>query len=160
MAKKRAENTIAENRKARHDYHIEEKIEAGLVLQGWEVKSLRAGKAQLRDSYVKIVRGEAFVIGLLISPLVTASTHVETDSMRSRKLLLKMREISRLTGQIERGGYTAVLLALYWKTGKVKASLGIAKGRKEHDKRQVIKERDWNRDKERIMARRTTRGTN
>ena len=160
MAKKRAENTIAENRKARHDYHIEEKIEAGLVLQGWEVKSLRAGKAQLRDSYVKIVRGEAFVIGLLINPLVTASTHVETDSMRSRKLLLKMREISRLTGQIERGGYTAVLLSLYWKTGKVKASLGIAKGRKEHDKRQVIKERDWNRDKERIMARRTTRGTN
>lgn len=142
---------IAENRKARHDYFIEERHEAGLTLMGWEVKSLRAGRGQLAEAYVFIRKGEMFLFGAHISPLVSASTHVLTDPTRNRKLLLNRREIDRLVGAVEREGYTIVPLELYWKSGRVKLLIGLAKGKKQHDKRASEKDRDWQRDKARVL---------
>ena len=160
MAKqKKNPSTIAENRKARHDYQLESFYEAGIILQGWEVKSLRSGKVQLRDSYVKILHNEAFLLGALINPLTTASTHVVVDPNRTRKLLLNRREINKLMGYINLQGYTVVALSLYWKKGKTKVNLGLAKGKKEHDKRQSLKERDWNRNKARILSGQVKKGS-
>ena len=144
-------STIALNKKARHEYSIEERFEAGLALEGWEVKSLRAGKVQLVDSYVMIKHNEAFLIGCLITPLQTASTHIHPDPTRTRKLLLHRNEIDKLVGAVERKGYTLVPLALYWKRGRVKLEIGLAKGKKAHDKRADAKERDWQREKQRIL---------
>ncbi len=143
--------TIALNKKARHDYFIEENYEAGLALQGWEVKSLRAGRAQISDAYVILKDGEAFMIGALITPLLTASTHIHPDSTRTRKLLLHRAELAKLIGAVERKGYTLIPLALYWKHGRVKLNVGLAKGKKQHDKREAEKDRDWQRDKQRVM---------
>ena len=149
MAKKdnKTSSTIAQNKKARFDYFIEERFEAGLALQGWEVKSLRAGKAQLVDSFVMVRDGEAWLLGSHITPLNSASTHVSPEPARIRKLLLNRREIDRLTGLVERKGYTLVALELYWSKGRAKLALGLAKGKKQHDKRATEKERDWDRDK-------------
>ncbi|MBI2800563.1 MAG: SsrA-binding protein SmpB [Gammaproteobacteria bacterium] len=149
-----SDSSIAQNKKAYHDYFIEQRFEAGLVLEGWEVKSLRAGKVQIRDSYVLLKNGEAFLFGSLINPLPSASTHITTDAQRTRKLLLHSIEIDRLIGAIERKGYTAVALALYWKKGRAKCEIGLAKGKKQHDKRETEKERDWQRDKLRILKNR------
>jgi len=143
--------TIAQNRKARHDYHIEGRYEAGLVLEGWEVKALRAGKGQLRDAYVVFKNGEAFLFGAQISPLASASTHVNPEPQRSRKLLLNRLEIDRLIGAVERKGMTIVALGLYWKNGRVKVELGLAQGKKQHDKRASEKARDWQREKSRLL---------
>jgi SsrA-binding protein len=143
--------TIAVNRKAQHDYFIEERFEAGLVLEGWEVKALRAGRIQLDQSYVIIRHAEAWLFGSLITPLQTASTHIHPDPQRSRKLLLKHRELSKLIGNIERKGYTLVPLNLYWKNNRVKLEIGLAKGKKLHDKRATEKERDWQRQKQRLL---------
>ena len=148
--KKPSGNTIAQNRRARHDYILETEYEAGLVLEGWEVKSLRAGKAQLNESYVQLINGEAFLYGVVISPLLSASTHVHPDQQRSRKLLLHDYELAQLIGAVERKGYTIVPLALYWKGSRVKCKIALAKGKHLHDKRATEKERDWNRDKARI----------
>jgi SsrA-binding protein len=142
---------IAENRKARHDYFIEERLEAGLVLQGWEVKSLRAGRAQLAESYVVVSHGEVFLVGAHVTPLISASTHVIANPTRQRKLLLNRAEIDRLVGAVERAGYTLVPLELYWKAGRAKLRIGLAKGKKQHDKRATEKERDWQRDKARLL---------
>lgn len=147
-------STIAVNKKARHDYFIEERLEAGLVLEGWEVKSLRAGKAQLVDSYVIIKEGEAWLLGALITPLQTASTHIKPDPTRTRKLLLNRHELDRLIGAVERKGYTLAALSLYWKKGRAKVEIGLAKGKQAHDKRAVQKERDWRREKQRILKER------
>ncbi|MCB1756531.1 MAG: SsrA-binding protein SmpB [Gammaproteobacteria bacterium] len=144
-------STIAVNRRARFDYHILENYEAGLVLMGWEVKSLRAGRVQLNDTYVIIKNGEALLVGCHITALNSASTHVDTTPMRPRKLLLHRRELNKLIGMIDRKGYTLVPLSMYWKRGKVKLDLGLAKGKKDYDKRATEKERDWNRDKQRLM---------
>lgn len=144
---------IAENRKARHDYFIEERLEAGLSLTGWEVKALRAGRAQLAEAYVHVKNGEVFLIGAHITPLNSASTHVITDPVRPRKLLLHRGEIDRLVGAVERSGYTLVPLELYWKAGRAKLRIGLARGKKQHDKRASEKDRDWQRDKARIMRR-------
>ena len=144
-------NTIALNKKAGHDYHIEQRLESGLALEGWEVKSLRAGRIQLKESYVKILHGEAFLIGAHISPMASASTHVSPDPTRSRKLLLKRMELNRLIGQTERAGYTLVPTAMYWKHGLAKLEIGLAKGKKQHDKRADEKDRDWQREKERLF---------
>lgn len=146
-----AKKSIAKNKKARFDYFIEESFEAGLALQGWEVKSLRAGKAQLTESYVLLRGGEAWLLGAHITPLTTASTHVRTDPTRTRKLLLNRRELDHLTGLVERRGYALVALELYWKKGRVKLAIGLARGKKQHDKRATEKERDWQRDKERVL---------
>lgn len=146
-----ASSTIALNKRARHDYHIDDRFEAGLVLQGWEVKSLREGKAQISESYAIIKGGEMFLFGAQISPLVSASTHVVPEARRTRKLLLHRREIDRLIGSVERKGYTVVPLALYWKNNRAKVELGLARGKQEHDKRSTQKDRDWERDKQRIM---------
>ncbi len=146
------DNTIARNRRARFDYAIESNYEAGLVLEGWEVKSMRAGKVQLNDSYIMVKAGELEWVGGSITPLITTSTHLHAAPTRSRKLLLHRLEIDRLIGQIERKGYTLVPLTLYWnKKGSVKMDIGLAKGKKEHDKRAAIKERDWNREKARML---------
>jgi len=142
---------IAQNRKARHDYFIEENYEAGIVLQGWEVKSLRDGRAQLKESYVVIKNGEAWLIGSHFSPLQTASTHAKVDPTRSRKLLLHRRQLDKLIGAIERKGYTLVPLELYWDKNHVKLDLGLAKGKKLEDKRESEKEHDWKRLQGRIM---------
>ena len=144
-------STIALNKKAKFDYHLEEKYEAGMVLEGWEVKSMRDGRAQLKESYVIIRNGELFLFGAHISPLVSASTHNVANPTRMRKLLLNQREISNLIGSVEREGYTIVPVALYWKRGRAKLEIALAKGKKQHDKRSSIKEREWKRDKERIM---------
>jgi SsrA-binding protein len=146
-------STIALNKKARHEYHIEEKLEAGLVLQGWEVKSLRAGRAQLQEAYVYIKNAEAWLFGAHITPLPTASTHIKPDSIRTRKLLLHKSELNKLIGATERRGYTMVPLALFWKQGRAKLEIGLAKGKQAHDKRADEKSRDWNRDKQRNMKR-------
>src|SRR5512138_869659 len=154
MSKKNASAdnpTIAENRKARYDYFIEDTYEAGLVLQGWEVKSLRAGRAQLKEAYVFLKDGEAFLFGAHISALPTASTHVIPDPIRTRKLLLNRAELNRLIGAVERRGYTLVPLELYWKNGLAKLRLALAKGKQEHDKRATEKDRDWQREKSRLM---------
>ena len=151
--KKEAPRLIAENRRARYDYFIEERLEAGLVLQGWEVKSMRAGKAQVAEAYVYLKEGEAFLFGANITPLKTASTHVIPDPIRTRKLLLNKSELSRLVGSVERKGYTLVPLDLHWKEGRAKLEIGLAKGKKQHDKRATEKDRDWQRDKARVMRR-------
>jgi len=155
MAKKtkpgRSGSTIALNKKAGHDYHIEQRFEAGLALEGWEVKSLRAGRVQLKESYVRILHGEAFLIGTHVSPLPAASTHVSPDPIRTRKLLLKRAELNRLIGLTERTGYTLVPTAMYWKRARAKLEIGLAKGKKLHDKRATEKDRDWQREKERLF---------
>ncbi|HVY23309.1 MAG TPA: SsrA-binding protein SmpB [Steroidobacteraceae bacterium] len=148
-----ANPSIAENRKARHDYFIEDTYEAGLALQGWEVKSLRAGRAQLKEAYVFLRDGEAFLFGAHVSALPTASTHIIPDPIRTRKLLLNRAELNGLVGAVDRKGYTLVPLELYWKNGKVKLRIGLAKGKKDHDKRATEKDRDWQRDKARLMRR-------
>jgi SsrA-binding protein len=142
---------IAENRKARHEYFIEDRFEAGLSLLGWEVKSLRAGRAQLTESHVHIRKGEAFLLGAHFAPLNSASTHVITDPTRTRKLLLNRSELDRLVGSVERAGFTIVPLELYWKSGRAKLRIGLAKGKKQHDKRATEKDRDWERDKARVL---------
>lgn len=149
--KKTPSNTIAQNKKARFDFFIEEDFEAGLVLEGWEVKSMREGRVQLKESYVVVQNGELFLQGAHISPLTTASTHIDPNPVRSRKLLMKSIEISRLIGQVERAGYTIAPLTLYWVRGKVKLKIGLAKGKKMHDKRASIKERDWKREQHRVL---------
>lgn len=150
-AKKKSDNTIASNKKARFDFFIEEEFEAGIALEGWEVKSMRAGRVQLKESYVTINNGELFLFGAHMSPLLSASTHVLPNPVRSRKLLMKRYEISRLIGQVERAGYTIAPLSLYWTRGIAKLKIGLAKGKKQHDKRASIKEKDWKRDQQRIM---------
>ncbi|EKD55328.1 MAG: SsrA-binding protein [uncultured bacterium] len=142
--------TIAQNRKAHHEYAIEERYEAGIVLEGWEVKSLRAGKAQIDQSYVLLKNGEAWLFGGQISPLPTASTHIHPDPQRTRKLLLHQSELSKLIGSVERKGYTLIPLSLYWKGKHIKLQIGLAKGKKAHDKRASEKERDWQRQKQRL----------
>ncbi len=144
-------STIARNKKARHEFFVEETFEAGLVLQGWEVKSLRAGRAQLTESYVHIKNGEAWLLGAHISPLITASTHIHPEPTRTRKLLLHRQQLDRLIGAVERKGYTLVPLNLHWSKGKAKLEIGLAKGKKQHDKRATQKERDWKRQKARIL---------
>lgn len=145
------ESTITLNKKAKHDYSIEERFEGGLVLEGWEVKSLRAGRIQIRDSYVLLKNAEAWLFGALITPLPTASTHIHPDPQRTRKVLLNRAEINRLIGAVERKGYTAVATAMYWKRGRAKLEIGLAKGKKEHDKRAAERDRDWRREQERVL---------
>ena len=146
---------IADNKKANFNYHIEERFEAGMVLEGWEVKSLREGKVQLTDGYVVIRNGELFIIGCQINPLGTASTHIRPDSVRTKKLLMHKEQIRRLIGKIEQKGYTLVPLNLHWKAGKVKCEVGLAKGKGEHDKRDTIKDREGKREVERAMKSRS-----
>ncbi len=143
--------TIAVNRKARHDYFIEEQFEAGLVLEGWEVKSLRAGRASLQEAYVTIRKGECYLLGANFTPLPTASTHIHPDPTRTRKLLLNKREIDRLIGAVEREGYTLIPLNLHWKRGRAKLEIALAKGKKQYDKRATKKDQDWQRQKERLL---------
>jgi len=158
MAKKKPAagggSTIALNKKARFEYHIEERFEGGLALEGWEVKSLRAGRAQITESYVAVRGGQVYLLGAHISPLASASTHVQPDPVRSRRVLLHRREIDTLIGAVERRGYTLVPLALYWKRGLAKLEIGLALGKKAHDKRAAIKERDWQRDRQRLIKNR------
>jgi SsrA-binding protein len=152
MSQTKAEpKLIAENRKARFDYFIEDRYEAGMVLQGWEVKSMRAGKAQLTESYAYVKNGEAFLYGAHIAPLTTTSTHVIAEPTRTRKLLLNLAELEQLENAVEREGYTLVPLQMYWKAGRAKLQIGVAKGKKQHDKRATEKDRDWQRDKARIL---------
>ena len=148
------DNTIARNKKARFEYHIEDKFEAGLVLQGWEVKSLRAGKIQINDGYILLKEREAFLFGALITPLPTASTHIRPDPQRTRKLLLNRAEINRLANAVERQGYTVIPLTMYWKNGRAKLAIGVAKGKKTYDKRQTEKDRDWQLQKQRLLKQR------
>lgn len=154
MAKKKnaqSSNTIALNKKARHDYFIEEKFEAGLELQGWEVKSCREGKAQLTDSYVIFKNGEAWLLGARVQPLPSASTHFVTEPDRTRRLLLNKRELAKLIAAVEQKGHTVVATALYWKKHLIKCEIALAKGKAKHDKRETEKQRDWNREKQRLM---------
>lgn len=144
-------NTIAQNKKARHEFHIEETFEAGLVLEGWEVKSLRAGKLSFNESYVLMKDGEAFLWGAHITPLISASTHINPDPTRSRKLLLHNRELAKIFGAITKKGYTCVPLSMFWKNGRAKCVIALATGKQLHDKRQTEKNRDWNREKQRVM---------
>jgi SsrA-binding protein len=152
--KKDAPSRIADNKKAAFNYFFEERYEAGVVLQGWEVKALRAGKVQLTDGYVVIRDGELYLIGCQINPLKTASTHVNPEAARTKKLLMKKDEIKRLIGKVEQKGYTLVPIQLYWKAGKVKAEIALAKGKAEHDKRDTIKDREGKREVERAMKER------
>ncbi len=153
MARKVAEHAgrIAENRKARHEFFIDERHEAGLALQGWEVKALRAGRLQLQEAYVLLKNGEAWLFGAHVSPLPTTSTHVVADPTRNRKLLLHRRQIDAMIGAVERKGFTIVPLVAYWKDGKAKLEIGLARGKKQHDKRADERERDWRREKARVM---------
>jgi SsrA-binding protein len=143
--------SIAENRKAYHDYFIEERFEAGLVLEGWEAKAIRAGRAQLKEAYVVVKNQEVFLIGAHISPLLTASTHVSPDPVRTRKLLLHAEQIRRLIGKVDQAGYTLVPLDLHYAKGRIKLEIGLAKGKKQYDKRAAEKEKEWNREKQRLM---------
>lgn len=143
--------SIAQNKKAFHDYFIEEKYEAGLVLEGWEVKAIRAGRVQLKEAYIVIRNGEVFMIGCHISPLSSASTHVHPDPVRTRKLLLHATEISRLIGNVERAGYTLVPLDMHYKAGRIKLEIGLAKGKKQYDKRESEKKKEWERDRQRLL---------
>ena len=143
--------SIIDNRKAFHDYFIEEKFEAGLVLEGWEVKGIRAGRANIKEAYVVVRNGEIFLLGMHITPLTSASTHVHADPTRTRKLLLHAREIATLIGKVERAGYALVPLDLHYAKGRIKASIGLAKGKKQFDKREDEKKRDWEREKGRLM---------
>ncbi len=150
-AKKTTGNVIAANRRARHDYFIEDRFEAGLALEGWEVKSLRAGSAHLSEAYVNLRKGEAWLVGAHFTPLKTTSTHIKANPTRERKLLLHRNELDRLTGAVERKGYTLVPLDLHWHKGRAKLNVGLGKGKKQHDKRADRKDRDWQRQKERIL---------
>jgi SsrA-binding protein len=143
--------SIVENRKAFHDYFIEQRFEAGIALEGWEVKAIRAGRAQLKEAYVIVSNGELFLIGSHISPLTSASTHFVPDPIRTRKLLLHAEEISRLIGSVERDGYALVPLNLHYKGGRVKLEIGLAKGKRQYDKRQTEKEKDWRREQQRLL---------
>lgn len=143
--------SIADNRKAFHEYFIEERYEAGLALQGWEVKAIRAGRVQLKEAYVVVKKGEVWLLGCHISPLPTASTHIKPDPVRTRKLLLHAEEIKRLIGKVERAGYTLVPLDLHYAKGRIKVEIGLAKGKKLHDKRAAEKEREWQRERARIL---------
>lgn len=149
--KKSNPNTIAQNKRARFDYHISETYEAGLELMGWEVKSLREGKGQLTDSYVFFKNGEAFLLNAQIQPLLSASTHFVTEPNRSRRLLLHRKEIAKLRQAAEQQGYTVIALSIYWKNHLVKCQIGLGKGKQQHDKRETEKQRDWNRQKQRLM---------
>lgn len=144
---------IAANRKARHEYHLDDRFEAGLMLQGWEVKSLRAGKCNLTEAYVLLRDGEAFLFGCRIEPLNTASTHINPEPVRTRKLLLHQRELGKIFGAVQKQGYTCVPLGLYWVRGKVKCEIALAKGKQNFDKRATEKERDWSRQKHRLLHR-------
>lgn len=144
--------SITSNKKAFHDYFIEDRYEAGLILEGWEVKSIRAGRVQLKESYVVVKHGRVLLIGAHISPLPTASTHIHPDPTRTRELLLHKEEINKLIGKVERAGYTLVPLDLHFTRGRIKLEVGLAKGRKEHDKRELVKEREWQREKQRLMS--------
>lgn len=143
--------SIIDNRKAFHDYFIEDRFEVGMVLEGWEVKSIRAGRVQIKESYVKVMKGEVFLLGCHISPLPTASTHIHPDPVRIRKLLLKQSEINKLIGKTEQRGYTLAALDLHYAKGRVKATIALAKGKKLHDKRETEKDRDWQREKARLV---------
>lgn len=149
--------SIVENRKATHDYFIEERFEAGLVLDGWEVKAIRAGHVQLKESYIIVRGGEIFIIGMHISPLPTASTHISPEATRTRKLLLHAEEIKKLIGKTEQRGYTLVPLNLHYRNGRIKLDFGLGRGKKQHDKRDTARDKDWAREKERIMKHDTTR---
>lgn len=144
-------STIAKNKKARHDYHIEEKFEAGLALTGWEVKSLRAGKVQLTESYIFVKNGEVWISGMHITPLTSACTHVIADPLRIRKLLLNKKEIAKINSKLYQAGQTCVALALYWKDNHIKLEIALATGKKDYDKRAAAKDQDWNRQKQRIV---------
>ena len=144
-------STIALNREAKHEYFIEERFEAGMVLQGWEVKSLRANRLTLKDSYIIVKNAELWLLGAHISPLLTASTHINPDPTRTRKLLMHREQINRMIGSVERKGFTIVPLAMYWKQGRAKVKIALVKGKQEHDKRATVKDREWQRDKARIM---------
>ncbi len=144
-------NTIGLNKKARFDYFLQDRFEAGLVLEGWEVKSLRAGRLQLRDTYVILKNGEAWLLGAVIIPLESASSHVHPESQRTRKLLLHRSELNKLIGAVERKGQALVPIAMYWKQGRAKLEIAIAKGKKDYDKRDTEKDRDWQREKERLF---------
>ena len=143
--------SIVENRKAWHDYFIEERFEAGLALEGWEVKAIRGGRANLKEAYVVVKGGQIVLLGSHIAPLATASTHVKPDATRTRTLLMHREEIVRLIGKVERAGYTLVPLDLHFKNGRIKLEIGLAKGKKQHDKRAAIKEREWNREQQRLV---------
>ena len=143
--------SIVENKKAFHDYFVEEKFEAGIALEGWEVKAIRAGRVQLKEAYVIVSNEELFLLGAHITPLQTASTHIQPDPTRTRKLLLNASEISRLIGSVERAGYTLVPLDMHYVRGRVKLEIGLAKGKKQHDKREAEKDRDWKREQQRLM---------
>ncbi len=143
--------SIADNKKAFHDYFIEEKFEAGMALEGWEVKAIRAGRVQLKEAYVVVKSAEVFLIGCHISPLLAASTHIHPDPTRSRKLLLRAEEIRKLIGKTERAGFTLVPLDMHFSKGRIKLQIGLAKGKKEYDKRAAVKEREWQREKQQIV---------
>ncbi|MGL5632094.1 MAG: SsrA-binding protein SmpB [Azovibrio sp.] len=151
LKESRRNMSIANNKKAFHDYFIEEKYEAGIALEGWEVKAIRAGRVQIKEAYVVIKRGEIWLLGMHITPLLTASTHINPDPVRTRKLLLHADQISKLIGKVERAGYTLVPLDLHYTRGRIKAEVGLAKGKKQHDKRDDAKEKDWVREKQRLM---------
>jgi SsrA-binding protein len=146
--------SIVDNKKAFHDYFIEERYEAGMVLEGWEVKAIRAGRAQIKEAYVVLKHEEPYVIGMHVSALPTASTHVKADPTRSRKLLLNAEEIRKLIGKVEQRGYTLVPLDLHYSKGRVKLAIGLAKGKKQHDKRETLKERDWQREQQQLLRKR------
>lgn len=145
------DGAIVRNKSAFHEYFIEERFEAGVALEGWEVKSIRAGRVQLKESYVLIRQGEAYLFGCHISPLSSASTHIKPDPTRTRKLLLHRDELNRLIGAVERRGYALAPLGLHWKRGRIKLDIGLARGKKEHDKRATEKDRDWRREKQRLL---------
>lgn len=147
--------SIVQNRKAFHDYFVEERFEAGIALEGWEVKAIRAGRVQIKEAYVIVNNGEIFLIGCHISPLPTASTHFTPDPVRTRKLLLHAREISRLIGSVERAGYALLPLDMHYKDGRIKVEIGLAKGKKQYDKRRDEKEKDWRREQQRLMRAKT-----
>ena len=147
----KASSTIALNKRARHEYYIDRRFEAGIALQGWEVKALRAGRINFADSYAIVKNSEIFLFGTSIPPLSTASTHVVADDRRTRKLLLNRSEIDELIGAVERKGYTLVPTAMYWKQNRVKVEIGLARGKQDHDKRETLKQRDWDREKQRTM---------
>ena len=149
--KEKTDSTIAQNKMAWHDYFIEQRFEAGIALEGWEVKGLRAGRAQLKESYVIVMDGELYLLGAHISPLLTASTHVRPDATRTRKLLLHREEINKLIGAVERKGYTLIPLSLFWKRGRAKLDIGLAKGKQLHDKRATLKKREADREQERAL---------
>jgi SsrA-binding protein len=151
--KAKAGGTIALNKRARHEYHLGDRYEAGLALQGWELKAIRAGRANIGESYAVVRGGELFLFGAQVTPLIQASSHVIAEERRTRKLLLHRHEIDKLVGLVQRDGFTVVPTALYWKGNKVKAELALAKGKQAHDKRDAAKDRDWQRDKQRLMRR-------